>query len=204
MNKLIIIGCGGHARSCLDIIIDTKDYDISGFIIDDEEFKHKNKFLDYPVLGNDSDLEVLYSRFQNAFIGIGQIKDPNPRLNLFTKLKKIGYKLPLITSLSAQISKNSSIEEGSIIMNQVLVNSRAFIGKNCIINNKALIEHDVTVHDNCHISTGAILNGDVTVGQNTFIGSGAVIKNGVSIGDNCIISAGVFLNSDLEDHQTFR
>ena len=32
MNKVIIIGCGGHARSCLDIIIDTKDYDISGFI----------------------------------------------------------------------------------------------------------------------------------------------------------------------------
>ena len=42
------------------------------------------------------------------------------------------------------------IENGSIIMHNVVINSNARIGKNCIINTGAIIEHDVIIeHTYC-------------------------------------------------------
>ena len=95
------------------------------------------------------------------------------------KLKKIGFCLPTIISPLAYVSKHSFINEGTIIMHQVLVNASVKIGKNCIINTKALIEHDSIIEDNCHISTAAIINGGVRVKEGTFFGSNATSKESI-------------------------
>ena len=197
MNKLIILGSGGHAKSCIDIINEDKNYDVAGLISNEYNISKEQFFQDYPLLGNDDDLEK-FVKYENALVGIGQIKDPNPRINIYKKLKEIGFNLPIIISSHAIVSKRIDIGEGSIVMKQALINADVKIGYNCIINNKALIEHDVVISENCHISTGAIINGNVTIGPNTFVGSGAIIKNGISIAENSIIPAGTFINKDIE------
>lgn len=199
MSKIIIIGAGGHARSCLNIIENQKKYKIAGFVDKEKKF-----FYNYPYLGNDDSLEHLSKKYKNAIISIGQIKDSKPRKKIYEKLKKLKFNLPKIISSNSIISKYSIIDEATFIFNHVLVNTNAKIGKNSIINNKVNIEHDVIIGDNCHISTGVIVNGNVTVGNNVFIGSGSIIYNNCKIGNNSIISAGSIIKKNIPNNKIIK
>ncbi len=178
-KKIILIGGGGHCKSVIDVIELEGKYEIAG-IIDKKELIGQ-EVLGYQIIGCDDDLEKLFIKHKYAFITVGHIKSNKLRVILFNKLKSIGYQLVVIKSPLAYISKYASIEEGTIVMHQSLINANAKIGKNCIVNNQTLVEHDVTVEDHCHIAPGAILNGGVFVKQNTFIGSNATTKEYITV-----------------------
>ena len=196
MDEIIIIGGGGHAKSCIDIIERSTNYKIAG-IIEKSNFEHDN-VLGYEILGNDGDLEKLNRTFKYAFIGIGQLSNSSYRSKLFNQLLSYGYNIPNIISKNSLVSKYAKIGDGTIIMNGSFINVSAEIGKNCIINNKSLIEHDVKINNNCHISTGCIINGNVTVESNTFIGSNTVVRESLTIGKNSVISFGSKVGTNLE------
>ena len=200
-KKIILIGAGGHAKSCLDVVSSVENYyKIVGFVDNNPAIK---KILNLKILGNDKDLKKIFKKYKFALIGLGQIKTYKLRENSFKNLKKIGFKLPSIISKYAYFSKNSKLGEGSIVMHGAVVNAFSSIGKNCIINTNSTIEHDVVIGDNCHIAGGAVINGSVTILSGTFIGSGAVIKQGVMVGKNCIIPANVFVRKNVKNNKTF-
>jgi len=179
MKEIILIGGGGHCKSVIDVVEQEGKFKIAGIV--DNNLDIGDKILNYEVIGNDSDLVNLRKKYQYALVTVGQIKTPNIRIKLFNILKELKFKLPVIISPQAYVSKYSFIDEGSVIMHNALVNSGAKVGKNCIINTKALIEHDVVIEDNCHISTGAIVNGNSIVEENSFIGSNSIVVNGVIV-----------------------
>lgn len=195
-TKLILLGAGGHAKSCIDVIESTKKYTIIGLIN-----KHINnkKVIGYPIVGDDSDLSKFLNNCKNAFIGFGQIKSSRKRAGMYRKLKAIGYNIPKIISPYAYVSKHSKIGEGSIIMHGAIVNADSRIGKNSIINSNTLIEHDTTIGDHCHISTNTVINGEVEIGDNSFVGSNTVLKQQISIGSNCVIDAGMYVKKNIKD-----
>jgi len=186
MEDILLIGGGGHCKSCIDVIEQEKRYNIVG-IIDKKELIGQN-VLGYKIIGCDDDLEYFFQKYKNALITIGQIKSNSLRVKLFNILKNIGYNLPTIISPLSYVSKHSFIDEGSIIMHQALINANVNIGKNCIINSKALVEHDCIIEDNCHISTASIVNGGVIVKENSFIGSNSTSKEYIEL--NGFIKAG--------------
>ncbi len=188
MEKILLIGGGGHCKSVIDLIEQEKKFEIAG-IIDQRELLG-SKVLGYDIIGSDSDLKTLADKYSYALITVGQIKSPAIRIKLFELAKETGFTLPTIISPRAYISKYATIDEGTVIMHDALINANVTIGKNCIINTKALIEHDSVIEDNCHISTGAIVNGDVTVKQNSFIGSGTVSRESITIKESSFIKAG--------------
>jgi len=188
LKEIIILGAGGHCRSLIDVIELENKFKIAGII--DNELPVGSKILNYEVIGNDSDLEKLRNIYEYAIVGVGQIKTPEIRIKLFNLLKSLNFKLPVIVSPRAYVSKHTKIDEGTVIMHDALINANVKIGKNCIINTKALIEHDVEIEDNCHISTGAVINGGVIVGQGSFIGSNAVTKEYIKIPKKSFIKAG--------------
>ncbi|RHX78281.1 acetyltransferase [Leptospira yasudae] len=201
-EKIILIGAGGHARSCIDVIEAEDKYSIFGLIGSKEEVG--TKILGYEVLGTDEDLVLWKRKCKNAIVTIGQIKNPEPRIRLYHQLKKFAFHLPVIVSPNAYVSKYSSIGEGSIIMHQVMVNSNVKIGANCIINSKALLEHDVTIGDYCHISTSSVLNGETSIGDASFIGSGSVVKETIKIGSNCVIAMASRVIRDVPNHTQYK
>ncbi len=179
-EQILLIGGSGHCHAVIDVIELENKYDIAG-IIDKKELVGK-EVLGYKIIGSDDNLEEFFKKYKNAVITIGQVKSSDIRVKLFNKLKNIGYSLPTIISPLAYVSKYASIEEGSIVMHQALINSNAKVGKNCIINTKALIEHDSIIEDNCHISTASVINGGVTVKEGIFFGSNATSKESIEIG----------------------
>ena len=199
MDDIILVGAGGHARACIDVIELIGTYRIAGLIEKDDGIKHEN--IGYPIIGTDADLPDLRYKFRNALVTVGQIKSAAVRIKLFKRLVELEYQLPVIVSPLAYVSKHTEIGKGTIIFHHAILNVNARIGQNCIINNKALIEHDSVIGDHCHISTAATLNGGVIIGDESFIGSRVVTKETISIGPRCVIGAGVVIKKDVKSDQ---
>lgn len=188
MKRIILIGGGGHCKSCIDVIEQAGTFQIAG-IVDMPEKLHQ-KILDYEIIATDNDLPDLVKEYQYFLITLGQIKSPDKRIRIFQALKELGAKLPIIVSPLAYVSRHAEIAEGTIVMHHALINAGAQIGSNCIINTKALIEHDAVIGNHCHIATDAVINGGVKVGSGTFFGSNAVTRECIEIGENSIIGCG--------------
>lgn len=196
MKKLILIGGGGHCKSCIDVIESTQAYEILGIL--EKNIAENQKILGYPILGDDSLIEPYAKQDIEFLITVGQIKSPTIRIKLFDNIKKAGGKLATIIASTAYVSKHAEVQEGTIIMHGAFVNAGVKIGENCIINTKAIIEHDAQVGNNCHISTNAVLNGDVIVGENCFIGSSTVTYQGIKIAQNTLIGANSTVGKSIE------
>jgi len=202
MNKIIIIGAGGHAKSCLDVIELEGRYKIAGFI--DKNESNSVDLFGYPIIGTDDDLPQLRGKYENALISVGQISSSSVRTKLFKFLIELDYQLPVIVSPRAYVSSKSKVGMGTIIMNDAMININAQIGQNCIINNKALVEHDATIGNHCHIATRATVNGDVNIGNECFIGSGTVINQSISIGNKAVIGSGVVIKTNIKSNQMIK
>jgi len=188
MNKLVLLGGGGHCKSCIDVIEQEKKYEIIGVL--DREKLVGQTILDYTFIGTDDDIQKYVEAGCSFLITVGQIKSSDIRYKLAIILKENNAKLATVISPRAYVSSYAKIAEGTIVMHDVLINASASIGKHCIINTKALIEHDVSVEDFCHISTAAVINGGVKVQSGTFFGSNAVSKEYVSTQKDDFIKAG--------------
>ena len=198
---LLLIGAGGHAQACIDVIEQCGQFQIVGLVGTYEEI-HATR-LSYPILGTDEDLPQLLNRSRHACIAVGQLDTSERRITLYSRAIEAGFELPTIISPTAYVSRHATVGAGSIVMHGAVVNAGARIGLNCIINTHSLIEHGALVGDHCHISTGAILNGNVTVGNDSFVGSGSILKEGVSVGARCMIGMGVSVRHDQPDDAKF-
>lgn len=198
---LILVGAGGHAHACIDVIEQCGQYQIAGLISNKENLYSQH--LNYPIIGVDSDLPVLIKSYRYAFVAVGQIESPDPRIRLYHLLLQLGFKLPSVVSPLAHVSRHAIIGLGTIVMHGAVVNAGARVGNNCILNTRALVEHDAIVGDHCHISTGAILNGNVFVGEGSYVGSSSVIKEGVTMGRGCLVGMGLSVRHNQEDYARF-
>lgn len=198
MNKksLILIGAGGHANSCIDVIEKQNKFKIKGLIGLKSEVGQR--CLGYEVIGDDDYLTSLAQKQAYALVCLGQIKSPETRKKSFLKLKELSFDLPSIVSPYAYVSNHAQVGNGTIIMHGAIINAGVVIGENCIINSRALIEHDTIVGDNCHISTGSIINGGVIVGDGCFIGSGSIVREGIKISNNSLVGFGSIICRDLD------
>ena len=194
--QLILVGGGGHCRSCIDVIEQEGRFEIAG-IVERSPHGETDDGMGYAVLGTDDDLSDVKKRYNYALVTVGQIKTPEPRMRLYQLLKKFKFFLPAIVSPAAYVSRHASIGEGTIVMHQALVNAGARVGSNCIINTKALLEHDAVVEDHCHIATGAIVNGEVSIGAGSFFGSAAVSKQCISVPPKSFIKANSVVGKSL-------
>jgi sugar O-acyltransferase (sialic acid O-acetyltransferase NeuD family) len=202
-DKILLVGAGGHCRSCIDVIEKENRFEISGIVDRPDDRNRSRTVFNYPVIGTDDDLDLLRKNIAHAIVAVGQIKYPVTRIRLFKRLKELNYILPKIISPLSHVSHYAQIGSGTIVMHHALINAGAQIGENCIINTNALIEHDTSIGNHCHISTGTVINGCVSIGSGVFIGSNAVVIEQVSIGRNSIVGAGKTVKVSLIDGSRF-
>lgn len=185
---ILLVGAGGHARACIDVVEQEGRFFVAGLTGLPEEVG--TKILGYDVLGTDAVLETLARKFGNALVTVGQIKSPDVRIRLFETLKRSRCSLPSVVSPRAYVSRHAALGEGTVVLHGAVVNAAASVGRNCIVNSLSLVEHDAVIGDHCHIATGASVNSGVKVGDGTFIGSGSSVRQGLTLGERCLIGMG--------------
>lgn len=198
MDKVILLGAGGHCKVVVDILQDR--YDIVG-VTDIDITKHGKKFYGVKVLGNDDVLVEIYNKgIKNALLTLGSVRDNTAREKLFNYAKNIGFNMVNAISNQCILSKSVMLGEGNVILPGVIINACTRIGSNCIINTGSIIEHDCIIEDHVHISPGVKIAGGVKIGKGSFIGIGCTIIQGVKIGNNVTIGAGAVVIEDIPDN----
>ncbi|WP_109694971.1 acetyltransferase [Chitinophaga deserti] len=196
-RKLILVGGGGHAKSCIATIENSDEWELHGIL--DQSSRIGTAILGYPVIGSDSDIATLAKEDYWFLIAVGQINDPAVRIKCYNQLCNVNARIATVISNFAQMSRFAEIGQGTIVLHGAKINADAKTGVNCIINTNANIEHDAQIGDHVHISTGAIINGGCRIGNGVFIGSGAVIVQGVTIPDNTVIGAGTVIYKNVQE-----
>jgi len=197
MNK-IIIGCGGHARSIADVILDN-DINTSLIFLDDNA-KQNEHIMGYPVY-NTENLNKTIS-ITPYIIGIGSNSE---RMKMYTLLENMSLesKIESVISLKSYVSKLSKIENGVYIAQGTHIGPMAYIGHSSIINTGSIIEHETHIGKFTHIAPQSIICGRCNIGDNVFVGAGSVVKDYISICDNVTIGAGSVVIKDIINPGTY-
>lgn len=187
MNKLIIIGAGGHGKVIADMAVKNGYTDI-GFVDDHAT----GMCMGFPIVGSCADLARLDDGATDFVIGIGN--------NAVRKELAWKYDVNWVRLIhpSAQIGLQVTIGKGTVVMAGAVINACASIGEHCIINTGAIVEHDNVIGDYAHISPGAALGGTVQIGVLTHVGIGAAVRNNIRICGGSTIGAGAVVVKDID------
>jgi sugar O-acyltransferase (sialic acid O-acetyltransferase NeuD family) len=200
LEKIILLGCGGHSYVVIDSIRSMSEYDIIG-ILDMPENIDKS-VLGVKVIGTDDLLAKLFSSGVNkAFVCVGSIGNYTVRRRLYEKLMNIGFELPNIIDATAHVSDTVEFGKGVYVGKGACVNSEVFVDNMSIINTGSIIEHQSSIGEFTHISPGVTICGSTKIGSYTHIGAGSTIIQGRTIGDNTVIGAGSVVVKNIGSNQ---
>ncbi|MDC0893275.1 NeuD/PglB/VioB family sugar acetyltransferase [Pseudomonadales bacterium] len=189
-KSIVIVGGGGHAKMCIDLLRQTKEYEILGII--DDKLDVGDAILGIEVIGGNSSLSKLVTRgVKYAVNGVGAISNPKLRGKIHTNLMDVGFFLPNLVHPLSNVEPSVNLGDGNQIMMGAVVGSDVQIGNGCIVNSGAIISHDCILRDHCHVAPGAILAGSIDVGNSSVIGMGATVYFGLTIGRDAMVFNGV-------------
>ncbi|WP_353648261.1 acetyltransferase [Nakamurella sp. A5-74] len=198
MTKIVVIGTGGHARSCLDVML-TAGLDVLGAVGDPVSGADGGR-LQIPVLGGDEILPALLRQgHRTAFVAVGANR---VRARITAQMQAQGWEFATVIAPSAHVAATSTVGPGSIVISGAVVGPYSTIGAGVIINTMASVDHDCVLGDFAHVAPGTHLAGTVSVGTGAFLGVGVSVIPGSTIGSWATVGAGGTVIGDVEDEST--
>lgn len=192
-KKLVIWGCGGHARE-VNLLCEQIGHEVIGFL--DERPEMKGLIVDgIPVLGDSEDIIELCGEIEVVCAGVG---DPALKKRFAEKSINSGFRIagPLIHP-SIYVSKMNRLGISSVICAGSVLTVNIQIGNFVIINRITNVGHDVVIGDFATVAPGVNISGNVSIGEGAYIGTGTSIREKVRVGAWAIIGGGAFVNCDI-------
>lgn len=188
-NRLVVFGCGGHARSVLDVVLFNKDFRKIVFV--DECAEENEKILDFDVLKSREVGE------EAVFVALG---DNKKRAELCQKYYK---NLVSIISKNAYMGESIEVGKGVFVAHGAHIGVFSKIEDFALINTNASLDHGCLVQKASSVAPCATLCGKVSIGQNCLVGAGATIVEDKKIADNTIVGAGAVVVCDILQSGTY-
>ena len=192
-RRVLLIGAGGHARVCLEALLDMDDTDVVGAVSADGS---GIAGLGVPLLGMQSDLEKITQSHGVTAVCVA-IGDNSIRQTISTIVAESGGTVTHVVSRFAMLSSSASLGDGVQLLAGSVVNAACDIGAGTIVNTNASIDHDCHVGEFVHVAPGVAIGGDVTIGELAFIGLGARVLPGLTIGAGATVGAGAVVIADV-------
>jgi len=197
--KIVIIGAGTTAITAADIISESHNFTLAGFIGTQEEaarLAHSKLYGNIPFLGDHS---ILSDLKVTGIIGfIVAIGDNNTREQRFYEALQAGL-IPInAVSKNASINPGVSFGRGLIISPGVVIAHGVTLEDNIIINPSVVIGVNSRIGSHCHFYSGVVIEGACTIEKNVTLNAGAIVETGLKIGKNQNIPAGTIINKDME------
>ncbi len=183
LRKVYLYGASGQAKVILDVLA-ANNVEIGALVDDNLELTDVHGI---PVIHSPEGCSPFI-----ISIGSNKIR------------KMIAERLPaeFVSAVhpSAIISPYAEIGDGTVVMQNAVVQSDTVIGRHCIINTAATVDHECVIGDYVHISPNVSLCGNVHVGEGTQVGVGSVAVPGVKIGRWSLVCAGSVVTKDIPDY----
>ena len=197
MEKVILIGTGGHAAEVREYIYyhnrlkPDLAFELLGFIDVNDELHTKYNYKE-PFLGAVEDHKIRQD-VQYMFC-FGNMIYKQQLVKLF---KHAGAKFLTLIHPTALIAESCSIGQGVLISHNASVGPMAVIGDFNILNSRCTIGHDSTLENYNFISPQVSLSGNTSIGSYNMFGVNSATIPGVSIGDNNTIGAGSIITRNV-------
>lgn len=193
--RILMVGAEGHARVCLEALLDEPRHQVIGAISGEGK---GIAGLPIPVLGLDSDFHRIWHQCaaDRVFVAIG---DNAIRAAVTSRCESLGAIAAIAVSGHALVSRWADLEPGVALLPGAVVNAATRIGRGSIVNTNASVDHDCIIGEFVHVAPGVAVCGGVTVGEGTLIGVGARVAPNVSIGAWAVVAAGAVVLDDVAD-----
>jgi UDP-perosamine 4-acetyltransferase len=191
-RRTVIVGAGGHAKVCVDILRRDTSLELAGVTCGPDGGAGA---LGLPLLGGDDVLPRLRAEgVECAFVALG---DNRLRLDRIRALQALRFELVTGVHQRATIADDVQIGRGTIVMAGAVVNVATTIGDGVIVNTSATIDHDCRLGDGVHVAPGVHCAGCVTLGEGAMMGIGSCAVPGRSLGAWSTVGAGGVVISDV-------
>lgn len=187
-DRIILYGCGGHARSIINVIREA-GYRKDIILIDD------NVKRDEIILGCRTQRRYNLRQDDDYIVAIG---DNSRRARKYQMLSdSCQGRCIAVISVSAYIGLEVKVGEGSFVAPNAYIGPQAIVGNNTIVNTGSIIEHETQIGDHTHIAPRTTVCGRTRIGNFVFCGAGSTIIDNIEICDNVVIGAGAVVNRDI-------
>lgn len=201
IQKIAIIGAGGHAREILDVLDAINavkpTYDVQGYIVDAAYGEPGTRVNDKPILGGFD--WFLDNKDCATICAVGA---PHLRFRLVNRAKKLGIPFCSIIHPSVIMTRWITIGEGVMIAAGCILTNNIHIGNHVHINLGCTINHDANIADFTTLSPGVHVPGNITCEEGCFIGTGVNFVEKKTIGAWSIIGAGSTITADVPTNTT--
>lgn len=197
--KVVIVGAGTTAMIVADIVVESHNFRLAGFVGTSEEEKYLRRskmYRDAPFLGSYSILPNLKDGDIMGFIVA--VGDNQIREKLFYKGMQAGLIPVNVVSSKATINTDVSMGKGVVISPDVVLLHGVSLGNNIILDPSVTIDVNSSISDHCYLYPGVVVCGGCTIEKNVTLGAGVIIEPFKKIGKNNNISAGTVVQENLE------
>jgi sugar O-acyltransferase (sialic acid O-acetyltransferase NeuD family) len=200
MQRVLIVGAGGHAQVVADLLLRSAEAGGParpvGYLDDNAEL-HGRTILGLPVLGGLARCAAIPHEAVILAIGRNSL-----RRRLFDELLARGERFATALHPRAIVAPDAVIGQGAMICAGAVVGTGAEIGDNVIVNTAATVDHHNRIGAHSHIAPGAHLGGDVAIGEGCLVGIGAVVMPQRAVGSWSVVGAGALVHRDLPANVT--
>lgn len=202
MEKIIVIGAGGHAAEIGDYfsyahkVVNGFPYSIIGYIDDAPETYSRYAFT-APYLGG-----IKHHQVQQDVKYIMGIANLNYRRPIIERFMQEGAAFATFIHPTATVSPSATIGSGVVIALHVNIGPNVVIGNHTIINSRCSIGHDTQIGDYNFLTPNVCFSGFTKVGNENMFGINSATIPGIEVGSRNKIMAGMTLDKNVGDDET--
>ena len=202
MQKVIIIGAGGHAAEIDEYIRYSRAkstgsfFDIAGFI-DDNPDSYKAYQFSAPFLGSIKDHQVRQD--VEYLIGIANLEH---RRRITELLLAKNARFASFVHPDIYLSASATIGQSVIIAPNVNIGPNVIIGDFTLINSRCSLGHDTRIGMYNFISPNVCFSGFTSIGDENLFGINSATIPGIHVGNRNKIAAGMVLDKPVGDDTT--
>jgi acetyltransferase EpsM len=192
-RKLLILGTGTFAEEIADLVSESLDSPIAGFVENLDPAKCDRTLNGLPIFWVDRLAELAATH--QVICGLGTTH----RKQFTDQATALGATFATAIHPTAHLSSRTDLAEGTIVGVGSIIASHSRLGRHVVVNRGVLIGHHTQIDDWVTISPGANIAGNCHIGTQTYVGMGAVILDHVTIGKQSVIGAGAVVTKAVPD-----
>lgn len=202
MQKVIIVGAGGHAAEIDEYIQYSRGKSTGCFfqvegLIDDNPDSHKMYRFSAPYLGTIKDHTVRND--VKYLIGIANLTYRRP---ITEKLADQGARFAGFLHPDIYLSASATIGEGVIVGPNANIGPNVIIGDFTLVNSRCSLGHDTRLGKYNFISPNTCFSGFTSIGDENLFGINSATIPGISVGHRNKIAAGMIIDRNIGDDTT--
>lgn len=185
MQRLLIVGAGGHGRSVAEAVVAQNVYKLVGFV--DDSYVAGASVFEWPVLGVAASLPSLKAQADCVLVAIG---NNATREKWVASALAAGFALATLVHPRAFVSPSAVVGAGSAIMAGAIVGTEARLGVASIVNAGAVVDHHAVVEDFGHLGVSACMAGGALLGRGAWMQAGSALGYGVKVNAGAVLLPG--------------